>query len=172
VKKIVVLSIVFPYFLITFLACSDKDYSNSVGSFTVQYIRTNGYISDIKYPIITGISSKKELEKYYNYYKDKYDLSTHSQVHSDSTIGFIDAIKDYSDDFFINNFLIIVLLEEGSGSIRHKVEEINQSGNIFITRLLPEVGTGDMAEWHIIIGLNNNLKKEQFKVTFIDKNVS
>jgi len=174
-KKTTILSIVLLIYLMAFVTCSsNKNGSNNSGSFysNVQYIRTNGYNPNTKYPIITVISSKNELGQYYGYYKDKYDLSARSQVSSDSTIGFIDAIKDYSEEYFIKNFLLIVLLEEGSGSIRHKVEMIDVNGKIVISRLLPELGTDDMAEWNIIIELNNNLKLKQFNAVFIDKLVS
>ena len=58
-----------------------------------------------------------------------------------------------------DNILILVLLEEGSGSIRHKVKSVKTSGNdveIDIDVTCPEVCTEDMAEWHIIIELDRD----------------
>ena len=124
--------------------------------YQVRYIRTNGYVADVKYPILTVMSSRDDLERYYDSYNKKYDLSS----------GFKDAMTNYSGDFFANAFLVVVLLEEGSGSIRHKVKSIDEAGNIIITRLVPDVGTDDMAEWNIIIELNKKYKAEQFQVIF------
>ena len=48
----------------------------------------------------------------------------------------------------------MVLLEEGSGSIRHEVERIGvDSGDLWIEikSIVPEVGTCDMAWWHVLI---------------------
>jgi hypothetical protein len=166
-------------FLMAFTACQIGNGSNNsrgvtapalVGisddyqiDFNVQYIRTNNivYVEGLNYPLTSVISSASELEQYYENYKDKYALSIHS---SDSSIRFIDAIRNYSNDFFKNNFLVMVLLEENSGSIRHKLEGIYNTGDIIISRLLPKIGTDDMAEWHIIIELKNNFVPEKFKV--------
>jgi hypothetical protein len=80
----------------------------------------------------------------------------------------LNAIEKYSDDFFAGNYLVIVLLGEGSGSIRHKVERVDTNGDIVITRQLPEIGTADMAAWNIIIELNNDFKPEQYQVVLTD----
>jgi len=140
--------------------------------FKAQYIRTNGYVPDAVYPIITVISSREELEQYYEDYKDIYDLSAHPTVYIDTTIGFLDAIEKYPDKFFAKQFLLLILLEEGSGSIRHKLKRVEENGTIVIDRLRPEPQTCDMAEWHIFIELDNSFLPEQFHVEFIDKNVS
>jgi len=139
------------------------------GTFTVQYIRTNGYVDGASYPIITVIPSKNELMQYYENSKDRYDLSPREIAYSDSASGFIDAIEKYSDSFFASRYLVIVLLEEGSGSIRHRVDRVDGNGDVVICRLLPEIGTSDMAEWHIIIELDSSFKPGQFNAVFIDE---
>jgi len=172
-KKAIVFGMALLVCLTAFSACGDPGDSglpsgklsgaNDTGV-KVQYIRTNGYIDGAKYPVVTVISSKEELEQYYDNYKGTYDFSSKSFVSSDTTIGFIDVIADYSDSFFAENYLVLVLLEEPSGSIRHRVEGIDGNGGITISRLLPEVGTADMAEWHIIIELAGSAVPEQFNV--------
>jgi len=142
--------------------------SQPISNATVQYIRTNGYIDGVNYPQITVISTKNELEQYYEKYKDKYDFFSRESAYTDSATGFVDAMKKYTDDFFADHYLAIILLEEGSGSIRHRVERIEENGGIVISRLSPEIGTSDMAEWHIIIELDNSFKPEQFSAVFID----
>lgn len=123
--------------------------------YDVQYIRTNGYHEDVKYPVVKVIRSVDELNNYYNANKDKYDLERHEKVYSDTTIGFLDACDKYDEAYFEKQSLIMVLLEEGSGSVRHKVESVIMGTDdmcyISIDTIVPEVGTDDMAEWHILI---------------------
>lgn len=123
--------------------------------YDVQYIRTNGYHEDVKYPVVKVIRSVDELNNYYNANKDKYDLGRHEKVYSDTTIGFLDACDKYDEAYFEKQSLIIVLLEEGSGSVRYKVESVIMGTDnvcyINIDSIVPEVGTDDMAEWHILI---------------------
>ena len=125
------------------------------GSFEAQYIRTNGYHDGVSYPRVTLIDSAEELNRYYDENRDLYDFSHKEKVYSDTTVGFIDAIEQYDGAWFRDHQLILVLLEEGSGSVRHKVTEVNAGEEPFvkIKRLVPEVGTDDMAEWHILIGV-------------------
>ncbi|MGI6510154.1 MAG: hypothetical protein ACOX1L_06225 [Erysipelotrichaceae bacterium] len=115
--------------------------------FSVQYIRTDGYHEDAIYPVIKIIRSANELNEYYQQNKEKYNL--------DSTSGFNSACKKYDDNYFNNQILIIVLLEEGSGSNRHEVKSLTYlddgSLTINIERTIPEIGTCDMAQWHLLI---------------------
>ena len=124
-------------------------------NYDVQYIRTNGYHEGAEYPLVKIIRSVDELNAYYNDNKDKYDLERHEKVYSDTTIGFLDACDKYDEAYFEKQELIIVLLEEGSGSVRHKVESViigtDDICYISIDTIVPEVGTDDMAEWHILI---------------------
>jgi len=117
-------------------------------SFNVQYLR-GGYQDYYGEPIVTVVSSKNEIEQHYGKYESK-------------------MLEKYSDDYFADNFLVIVDLWEPSGSIRHKVERIDENGEIVINRLMPEIGTADIGYWSIIIELNNNFKLEQFQTVFLD----
>lgn len=111
----------------------------------VQYVRTDGYNSDVKYPVSVVIKSKSDLLNYYEENKDRYNLES-----------FLDVANQYDDSFFNEYTLILVLLEEGSGSIKHKVTKVavtNDVLNIDIKRIVPEVGTADMAEWHLFISV-------------------
>jgi hypothetical protein len=81
---------------------------------------------------------------------------------------FLDAIDKYSNDYFTSKFLVIVRLVEPSGSIGHKVEKIDKNGDIVIQRLMPEMGTADMAAWSILIELHNNLKMDQYQAVLVD----
>jgi len=95
------------------------------------------------------------LNAYYNANKDKYNLERRSDPASDSTIGFLNACDKYTAEYFENQILVMVLLEEGSGSIRHNVDNVKygSDGKLYVSvrRDVPEAGTDDMAEWHILI---------------------
>lgn len=123
--------------------------------FEAQYIRTNGYEDGATFPRVVVIRSQKELKEYYSENCDTFDLERKEKVYSDTTIGFLDACDKYDKEYFADQILIMVLLEEGSGSIRHEVTgvELSETGilNISIRDIVPEIGTADMAEWHILI---------------------
>lgn len=133
--------------------------------FNAQYIRTDGYHEDVKYPVVRIICSADELKSYYNENKGIYNLERRKDPSSDSTIGFLDATDKYDDAYFENQILIMVLLEEGSGSNRHKVDYVKKGydGKLYIDILSqhPEIGTCDMAEWHILIEPEKNVTVEK-----------
>lgn len=126
--------------------------------FSAQYIRTNGYLEGGAFPRVVIIRSKAELTKYYENNRGRFDLERRETVYSDTSIGFLDACDKYDDSYFKDHILVMVLLEEGSGSIRHEVTGVvqDQNGqvNITIDSIVPEVGTCDMAQWHILIELD------------------
>ncbi len=127
--------------------------------FTAQYIRTDGYHDDVHYPAVKIIRSAKELNDYYQANKDKYNLERRTTVYSDSTVGFLDACDKYTDEYFEDRILLMILIEEGSGSIRHKVERVGTDANgiaVEINTIVPEAGTCDMAEWHILVEIQRD----------------
>ena len=87
----------------------------------VQYIRTNGYMEGAEFPNVVIIRSLDELNSYYEANKDTFDLERKDKVYSDTTIGFLDACDKYDTAYFEKGYLVFVLLEEGSGSVRHEV---------------------------------------------------
>jgi hypothetical protein len=158
-KKLILLGMAFSVIFMMLFACKSAKNSklpegNTSFLSDVQYIQVN-WFSNVDYPITTVVSSKNELGRYHdgNAVPDQ---------------AFLNATEKYSDDFFADNFLAIVLLQENSGSIRHKVENIDKNGDIVIKRLIPEIGTTDMAAWAIIIELKNDFKLDQFKTVLVD----
>ena len=128
-------------------------------AFDAQYIRTNGG-SEEGYPYHTVISSRAELEAYYEAYKDTYNLERRENVYSDSTIGFLDACDKYDDAYFERQNLVLIVLQEGSGSIRHEITDVRRhrtengtsdGWDITIKTKAPEVVTEDMAQWHLFL---------------------
>jgi len=81
---------------------------------------------------------------------------------------FAPVIEKYTDDYFINNFLVIVPKLENSGSIRHKVGKVEGNGNIYIERIVPEITEDDMANWYIVIPQKNEDRLSAYNAVFID----
>ena len=144
----------------------------------VQYIRTNGYVEGAEFPNVVIIRSLDELNNYYEANKDTFDLKRKDKVYSDTTIGFLDACDKYDTAYFEKGYLVFVLLEEGSGSVRHEVTGSTISSDdelgIYIKTISPEVGTCDMAEWHIILEMSNavEVKNEGSVQVYLDNRLA
>ena len=66
---------------------------------------------------------------------------------------------------------MVVVLEEGSGSVSHEVTEVTDR-SVTIERRIPEVGTADMAEWHILIQYPTDAQiSDNFKVNLTKKQI-
>lgn len=129
--------------------------------FSAQYIRTDGYHEEAQYPRVAVIRSMAELDAYYEANKELYNLGKRENPASDSTIGFLNACEKYDDAYFKDQILILVLLEEGSGSIRHDVTGVTVDGNgsmtISINTITPQAGNCDMAQWHIFVEIEGDV---------------
>ena len=113
------------------------------------YSRTDGYIEKKTYPYITVINSRAELEKYTADHEGQYNFYKTS-----ASNGFYDIVTPYDAVFFADNSLIMILLEEGSGSISHEVKSVSCADGettVTIERIVPEECTDDMAEWHVVV---------------------
>ena len=129
--------------------------------FSAQYVRTDGYHDGRQYRVVTRIRSQDALDDYYWLNKSEYFLERRENPASDYTIGFLDACDRYDESFFDAHYLILVLLEEGSGSVRHEIQGVrpyyDNSWLLTGRRIVPEIGTDDMAQWHILIEIDKNL---------------
>lgn len=150
------------------------EYKEISYEFNARYIRSGSYGGDSDFPIVKYIKSREELEKYVQDNHADYIINM-------SNPSFLDACSQYDKEFFSNKMLILLVIEEGSGSIRHKVNgisRITEDGEerlkIDVDRKVPEVGTDDMALWHLIIETEKNaLPPEEKTYVFIDgKNAS
>jgi hypothetical protein len=176
-KKLLTLGMAFSVIFLVCFACHSTNDSNSSGNsrlsdnetaFNFQNIRSEFFSSKEEYPYqpyVTVVSSRDQLEQYYD--KNRMVLyDGNGNILPDKK--FLDAIDKYSNDYFTSKFLVIVRLIEPSGSIGHNVDKIDKNGDIVIQRLLPEMGTADMAAWSILIELHKNLKAEQYQAVLVD----
>lgn len=130
-------------------------------AYKAQYVRTNGgYTENVDFPSVRIIKSTQELQSYYDTWRDVFCLERWEPDYADTSFGFQAACDGYDEAFFEKNYLLFVLLQEGSGSISHEVRGVAQAQDgtlgISIDRIVPEVCTCDMAQWHIILELNRD----------------
>jgi hypothetical protein len=74
-------------------------------------------------------------------------------------IAFAEAVKKYDDTFFADNRLLIIYVQEPSGSNRHEIKLVTIKENtltVSVNRIIPEVGTDDMADWFIVLELSKS----------------
>ena len=72
-------------------------------------------------------------------------------------------ISAYDDAWFAKHQLIVVHVDENSGSVRHRVVMVTRNGNkvrVSLERIAPEVGTCDMASWRIFIEVDKNFSAD------------
>ena len=135
--------------------------------FQARYVRTDGYHDGEAYPKTVWITSAGELREYCEANRDYYWMGSVTDPNSGRDVGFTAAVSGYGDAFFEAHDLLFVLLEEGSGSIRHEVTAVRAlpSGDgkyvirPEITEIIPEAMSDDMAEWHILIEIEKKYGK-------------
>ena len=159
-------------------ACNNSNNTsndNASSDFNVQIFRVN--IQKNIEPYGTAITSRFILERCYeSWYPNAYYPGENIDYYA---VLFREGIEKYTDEFFAENFLMVIEVTEGSGSIRHEVERVDED-DIVINRLLPGQDiqmTTDMAEWLIVIELSRSfiepaLKREPWNIIFQDKIIS
>ena len=133
----------------SYSAKASKEYDPMNVTYKVSYFRTNGDVPGAEYPKTTVIEKTNQLEEYYTKNKDLYDF----EYQTDTEPSFRKAIEAYDEVFFKKNSLIVVLLEENTGSARHSIQKVQADRDrieIAIKRTVPEIRTEDMAQWHIV----------------------
>lgn len=143
-KKVNIITIVILTIFTLLTGCAQRY------SFSVQYIRTNEGTSETKYNSVILINSSQQLQEYYDE-NSKFFQFTCSR---DESISFKDAIKKYDDNFFEKKVLAVIVLAEGSGSIRHRVNSVVKNNDkiaINIRKKSPRLQTDDVAAWHILL---------------------
>ena len=85
------------------------------------------------------------------------------------TNRFLETLGAYTEDFFEENYLVLISHSEPSGSIIHSVESVRQNGEIRISRTIPGIRTDDSPVWLFIIELSNDYIPEEFTVNFVTR---
>lgn len=138
-----------------------------IGAFRADYFRTNGGREGAQYPRSYIFTDRQMLDAYLAENGGYYSFEDELTDPSTESAGFMAACRRYDEAYFKNAALIAVVVEEGSGSVRHRVESVKLQNNILSIRLLrqtPEVFTCDMAQWHILIEVGRLSVNEAVKV--------
>ena len=115
-----------------------------------------------------GSSIIRSAEELRNYYEE---LKAVSMNELDDDLVWRFTGEQYNDAFFAEHFLVLITVSEPSGSNRHELISITDDQgvlSIHIDRLLPEIGTADMAGWLIVIELSNDNSINEADVIFTD----
>jgi hypothetical protein len=126
-------------------ASSSKNGAASFDAEVINYVRTFGEVGSYA-PDGSIICSETEAE---SFYKSKGSASSF-----DSSGSLRGALGNYDSDFFKSKCLAVIDFEESSGSNSHKVTDVSSKGGtltITIKRIVPDVGTCDMAHWYILV---------------------
>lgn len=111
-------------------------------------IKTHLYIEDMQKTKVDVIANIQQLYNYNNVF-DAQNLNM--------------KLEQYTKDFFNNNNLIIVTIQDGSGSISNSVGDVIRKDkstiDIIVNKKVPEVATADMAMSHLIIEINKSYLK-------------
>ena len=106
-----------------------------------------GYNGDGSYPYTKTVTTYAEWQSLYLGYS----------ASSVSDGGFPEWLASLDEAFFAEQSLLILYVEEGSGSIRHRVDQVTvEDGTVTVTlaTLEPEICTDDMAYWAILIPID------------------
>lgn len=112
-------------------------------------------IKNIRY-VRTGWA--ENTNKSYQIIKSVEELNAYSESNK-ADVADHHAVKNYDDDFFETYFIVLVVLEEGSGGISHKVRSCfsdQRELTLNIERIVPENGDCAMQGWHIFLELSKN----------------
>ena len=77
----------------------------------------------------------------------------------------------YGEDFFENGRLLAIVVEEGSGSVRHELAPQGlERDRVTVLRRVPEVGTCDMAAWLILAEVDSSFRDgDALNIVFQDQ---
>lgn len=113
--------------------------------FTTQYARTNAMGEVDDFPAVIVLNTFDELSAYIEDNRELFDLESE----------FIAAAARYDEGYFLRQNLVLIRLEEGSGSIRHELTDVRRNDlgrwQLSLDRVTPAEQTDDMAQWHILL---------------------
>ena len=148
---------------------------SAVDSFEALFYRTDllSYV-DAEYPVIIKINSVKDLNDYFVNNKDSYQIDQGCYGESNMADDVFLNSGKYKESLFIDHFLLFIIIQEGSGSVRHRIGSVSLETDpvsVEITRIVPFIGTADMAQWHIVLVLDKSLSETDFAVIFSEEHL-
>ena len=120
---------------------------------------------------VRAISSREELEDFYQESCGVLDLNSVSWLGTDTYTDFLAACVKYDANFFRKNGLVIASVYEPSGSVRHNIRQLygdRCNVRILADRLCPDVMTTDMALWYWMITVPRDVLEADFTIEITD----
>ncbi len=136
IKKLILIFTLF-FISFTFFGCDSS---------TAKFIRTN---YDYNSSAVLIMKSVEDVSDYKLAVREKLGVNAF-YLSTDIDMLFI----NYNKEYFASHILFVATLVERSGSIRHEVKNIHYSKSemtVTILTTLPNMGTCDMAQWHLLI---------------------
>ena len=111
----------------------------------------------------TSFDSSRGAEPKILVASSKGDLDRHriSEFHPDFT-------ERYGWTWFQDRYLLVIELTEPSGSIMHNVADVTPEGDIVIERIMPDIGTSDMAQSFVIIEIDRRFRPRQYRIRLVE----
>ena len=120
-------------------SASESKAENDIRGMTAYYFKTGSPAEPVK-PTVTVLRSRTQLDAFLTGRKPEAMLET---------------CEAYDDTWFADNVLLLVQLDENSGSVRHEVQRLyrDEQGQwlLQIRKQVPEMGTCDMARWQLLV---------------------
>lgn len=123
--------------------------------YNVFYTNHHIPLTGAEYPSVTLVTSRSQLEE--TFMTESYDDPLAAQE-------FLSEMEcsEFTEEYFKTKDVLIILLEEGSGSISHTLTSIKRADTdspwtVHIKRRVPEVQTDDMAYWYIVAEIDKNI---------------
>jgi hypothetical protein len=113
---------------------------------------------------VDDINKIRTTKEFYDYYQNDYWGNIGSEI-------FERGEQSHIDEFFKDNFLILIYVFSGSGSTRHNISSLvaeNGRLQIHANSHHPELGTADVAPWLIVIEACKSLAEMQTDVIWND----
>ncbi len=124
-------------------------------AFSALYCPTNETGSGAcEYPSVIVISSEEAWREYYEQNQSRYQFGR--SIGDSPSFEELVQSEQYSEEFFKDNNLVLVVAQASSGSARYEVTGISENGEIHIAVHMPSIGTADMAQWHIVIEVSKD----------------
>ena len=109
-------------------------------------------MSSIQFLPLVVINDREDLDSFTDGTKEHFGYDRYLKE-------YYGIIEKYDEEYFKENSLFITYVAEGSGSVSHYVPRIYRENGyvrVFVSKLVPEVGTMDMAGWFGFVEVEKN----------------
>lgn len=136
--------------------CADPTYMQEI-PYLAKYVSTDGGKEGMEFPAVVLIYSVEQLEQYIEENRAYFNLESTDSPIADAEPGFMDFCIFYDEAFFEKQYLVMVLVEESSDAMCHKVNHVGISGDgqlyVNLQTQKSDLQFDGTSQWHILIEL-------------------